>query len=71
MVVDKNDWRLAGQERFLKAATLYWKTYTRHAENWDHDHCEFCIAKFMVEDYPDVLHNGYATEGNDRWVCEG
>ncbi|MDT7806778.1 MAG: hypothetical protein QOJ70_591 [Acidobacteriota bacterium] len=24
----------------------------------------------MEEDYPDVLHEGYATEDNYRWICE-
>jgi hypothetical protein len=33
-------------------------------ESWDDDHCEFCWDKFMEEDYRDVLHEGYATEGN-------
>ena len=37
----------------------------------DHDHCEFCWAKFMVEDYPDVLHEGYSTLDEYRWVCKG
>ena len=46
--------------------------YRRYAKNaaWTHDHCEFCFATFMVEDHPDVLHEGYATEDNYRWICE-
>ena len=24
----------------------------------------------MEEDYPNVLHEGYATEGNYHWICE-
>ena len=44
----------------------------RVSENpeWDHDHCEFCSAKFMVEDLPDALHQGYATKDDYRWICE-
>jgi hypothetical protein len=24
----------------------------------------------MVEDYPDVLHEGYATQDDYHWICE-
>jgi hypothetical protein len=64
-----DDWRLIGQERFLYGVRLYWSKYSRRSETSDHDHCEFCGAKFMVEDYPGVLHEGYATEDRYRWVC--
>lgn len=67
---EEDDWRLQGQETYLKGVHLWWKRYVRYSERWEHDHCEFCWAKFMVEDYPDVLHEGYATEDNYRWICE-
>src|SRR3954466_6550264 len=67
---EENDWRLQGQETYLKGIPLWWKTYTRYSESWEHDHCEFCWAKFMEEDVPDVLPEGYATEDNYRWICE-
>lgn len=70
MMVDENDWRLTGQEKYLKGVTLYWREYTRSSESRDHDHCEFCWAKFMVEDHPDVLHEGYTTEDEYRWICK-
>jgi len=25
----------------------------------------------MVEDYPEVLHGGYTTLDDDRWICTG
>jgi len=70
-VVDSNDWRLQGQERFLHAAELHRRSYRRYQKNpdWDHDHCEFCRAKFMVEEQPDVLHEGYCTADEVRWIC--
>lgn len=42
---------------------------------WDHDHCEFCGAKFMApgqSEDPEVLTNGYVTVGSDadQWICE-
>lgn len=67
---EENDWRLRGQEEYLKAVPLWWKKYTRRSESWEHEHCEFCWAKFMQEDYPEVLHEGYTTEDNYRWICE-
>ena len=67
---EEDDWRLQGQEKYLKGISLSWKKYTRYSENWEHDHCEFCWATFTEEDYPDVLHEGYATEDNYRWICQ-
>jgi hypothetical protein len=66
------DWRLNGQEKFLSGVSLIHRLYRRYPKNpdWDHDHCQFCFAKFMVEDLPDVLHVGYSTEDEYRWICE-
>lgn len=44
-MIDKNDWRLQGQEKYLKGVTLYLKKYIKIGDAWDHDHCEFCWAK--------------------------
>jgi hypothetical protein len=70
-MVDDSDWRLQGQERYLHGVTLVRRRYRAYAENpsWDHDHCVFCQAKFMVEDHPDVLHEGYATIDDYWWIC--
>ena len=67
----KPDWRLQGQEKFLQGALLIHRRYRGYAKNpaWDHDHCAFCGAKFMVEDFPDVLHEGYATRDDRHWIC--
>jgi hypothetical protein len=45
------------------------RRYPKNAK-WDHDHCAFCWAKFMVEDLPDVLHEGYCTLDEYHWICE-
>ena len=65
-----NDWRLKGQEKYLKGVTLYLKQYYKHSETWDHDHCEFCWAKFSFERFPDALDEGYATKDNYHWICK-
>lgn len=71
MVAD-DDWRLQGQERYLAGASLIRRAYRLyHADpSWDHDHCEFCWAKFTIGDDSDALHEGYSTEDEYRWICE-
>jgi len=64
-----DDWRLQGQERYLHGALLHRAQWTRPRPDWDHDHCEFCWAKFAEEDLPDVLHEGYTTPDRYRWIC--
>jgi len=72
-MADASDWRLQGQEKYLKGVELHWHVYRSSRDNahWDHDHCEFCRAKFMVEEHPDVLHEGYSTLDDYRWICGG
>ncbi len=57
------------QEQFLKGVSLTLKPYSIFREEWDHDHCTFCSAKFMVPGTPDTLHEGYTTKDNYHWVC--
>lgn len=66
---DPSDWRLQGQEKYLLGVTLVRRRYRRYSATWDHDHCEFCGAKFMVEPSENLLHEGYATADDYRWVC--
>jgi hypothetical protein len=67
-----SDWRLRDQEHYLAGAQWVRKRYRAHSETWEHDHCEFCWAKFMdpdfsaehrsfVEQHREVLIEGYAT----------
>lgn len=46
---------------------------------WDHDHCEFCSAKFVpaamaadVESESSLLTEGYVTvdQGTGLWICD-
>ena len=79
------DWRLMGQEEDLLGITLRRLPYFRWSESWDHDHCEFCGAKFMTaDDTPagyeyaakPIQHEGYTNEGvpgqRDHywWICD-
>jgi hypothetical protein len=77
------DWRVRGQDKYLFGATLVWKPYEAWSETWEHDHCEFCWAKFVepgrraTQNDSDVLPAGFAAQhtGPDRqddyhWICE-
>lgn len=64
-----SDWRLQGQEAFLRGAALRRVEYKPYRTGWDHDHCEFCGSKFSRD--LDDLHEGYVTEDNYHWICDG
>jgi hypothetical protein len=62
----------------LAGATLVWKRYRAPSPEWDHEHCEFCWAKFAeAEIGDDLLQGGYGAratspEGHDDyyWICD-
>jgi hypothetical protein len=62
------DWRLQGQEQFLKGASLIKQKYNKYREDWEHDHCEFCGEKFSEK--PEDLYMGYSTADSYHWICE-
>jgi len=68
--VSADDWRPTGQERYLKGARLERLRFSRAETGRDHDHCEFCWAKFgrggRDEETLDV---GYCTGDRTRWIC--
>ena len=67
-MIEPNDWRLQGQEKYLKGARLCYKNYVDRKTQTDHDHCEFCGTKFS-EAIPDALKAGYTTTDDYRWIC--
>jgi hypothetical protein len=67
---EPNDWRLMGQERYLKGVTLTRRAYHPASPQNDHDHCAFCTAKFMDTVGPDILREGYSTPDGYHWICE-
>ena len=62
-----DDWRRQGQERFLSGARLIARPYHPYPPGWDHDHCQFCGAKFSLQDGD--LNEGYSTVDGYHWVC--
>jgi len=65
-----DDWRRDGQEAYLSGLEFQFKKYEKKSERWNHDHCEFCFAKFMENPNEDTLQQGYASNDNYRWICE-
>lgn len=66
-MVEINDWRLQGQEKYLAGKKLMKVPYFRWSKTWDHDHCDFCWATFS--EYENDLHEGYVTEDKHTWIC--
>jgi hypothetical protein len=66
---ESNDWRLTNQESYLKGVALEKRHYEPASKENDHDHCEFCSAKFMVAAMPDTIQKGYSTPNGYRWIC--
>jgi hypothetical protein len=64
-IMKEDDWRLQGQEKYLQGFALYFRQYLGN----DHDHCEFCLAKFMNEPGEDIRTEGYTTKDYYRWIC--
>ena len=62
------DWRLQGQETYLKGAILFFKKYSERVTQTDHDHCEFCWEKFS-DTISEALKAGYAMDDDYRWIC--
>ena len=58
-----DDWRLTNQASYLTGAVLTHRTWAGD----DHDHCEFCFAKFSERD-GDLLE-GWTTSDEYRWIC--
>jgi hypothetical protein len=69
--VEGEDWRLHGQERYLRGARFQRAEYRAPSATWDHDHCEFCNGKFSEHETGDgVARAGWRSEDEYRWVCD-
>ena len=66
-MIEKDDWRLQGQERYMKGAKMKRARFPEDSKS-DHEHCAFCWAKFYTGD--EDLKEGFCTLDAYRWVCE-
>jgi hypothetical protein len=71
-VVEDDDWRLMGQERFLAGAEFRRAAWSPHKEGWDHDHCIFCQGELAAgkSEHVDFASGYVTTDGKHEWVCE-
>jgi hypothetical protein len=59
-VSDELDWRLEiGERPWMHGAKLRWTAFEALTEDWDHEHCALCGAKFMAADGDGLLREGY------------
>ena len=75
-MIEKDDWRLTagpilGSEEKFKNIHLYYIPLQPFSEEWDHDHCAFCWAKFYP--HKEYLQEGYCTRPQNScdaaWIC--
>jgi hypothetical protein len=65
------DWRIMGQEKYLKKVTLKWTKWRMLKPSWDHDHCSFCSQKFSDNpNHKDAVKSGYTTLDEYYWICK-
>jgi hypothetical protein len=77
MPAGPTDWRQTGQERWLPRGTTFARRPYRALDDaHEHDHCEFCWAKFldpsfsdaprrMLEEDPSAVAEGYVAVGTE------
>ncbi len=73
MMIKKDDWRLDGQEVYLKDAILKYSKFNAKKYGHNHAHCQFCFATFMEIEDPEILNWGYCTlyrKKSECWICE-
>ena len=74
VVIEDDDWRLQGQEKYLLGRTMRWTTWVPYREDWDHDHCECCMAKIsdrfnVGDDHVQYKAAWVTADDSYRWVC--
>jgi hypothetical protein len=68
-------WRADNAKR-LHGLRLELRPYEAWSQDWDHDHCAACWAKFAEVGEPDSQTEGYATcsdypkGAGYEWVCQ-
>ena len=66
-MIDKNDWRLRGQEKIIMNTMFYLSKY----KGEDHDHCIFCWQKFQKEiNENDSVDEGFVSLNGKYWICK-
>jgi hypothetical protein len=66
MSVAADDWRRAGQEKYLRGARLTWKRYQALRGDWEHEHCAFCWQKFLDAHYSEWARSELADKPQEN-----
>lgn len=67
-MTETGDWRLQGQDRYLRGISLQWRRCRAKSETWEHDHCFFCWTNFVDPAFS-AEHQGSAP--TERTLSEG
>lgn len=67
-MIEENDYRLIGQEKYLAGKMFYWHMYKPRSEMDDHAHCAFCWEKFSL--FEGTSREGYFTLDDYYWICD-
>ncbi len=64
-MIEKDDWRLAGQEEYLAKKPLVCMSYRPYSATWEHDHCAFCSDTIDAN-----TNTAYCTLDQYHWICK-
>lgn len=65
----RDDWRIMGQESYLKGKTLQHRKFQNGLRHDEHqDQCDFCYSG-LNED-PENLTRAYYSAEEEVWICE-
>ena len=68
--MSEQDWRLQGQETYLRGLAWKYSNWRLTREGWDHDHCELCWAEISDDASGHADYNAAWTTADEyRWVC--
>ncbi len=71
-MIEENDWRLRGQEEYMKSLQFEFIQFIPKRGSSVHVHCEFCWHKFMEcpENVEDCSNQGFCSVDERYWVCK-
>ena len=59
-----------GSVSYYNPCIWTFKKWSMTRENWDHDHCEFCLQKITDLDISDSIKEGWTNQDEGLWICE-
>ena len=53
----------------MKIEVKHVAEFKKFSDDWNHEHCEFCFAKFMEKGNENTIQEGYCSLDNQNWIC--